>query len=159
MNAFATWPGFSGALPAVSLGLVVIVKWTVVLTLAWVAHGLLARRNPRWRVALWRTAVVGLTLMAMRSVVRPLVSYRLGPRDQPLRKAVPTVAVRGAAEVDTLRAQTGVPGERRAAGADFGHPWSDFPARVAGDVAGTLPEVPVMVGRNEPATRKAQGFR
>ena len=52
MNAF--WIGFNAIAGRVHhpIGLVLAAKWTVILGLAWLAHGLLAGQNPRWRVTL-----------------------------------------------------------------------------------------------------------
>src|SRR5262249_11430483 len=35
--------------------LIVLGKWTLLLTLGWAAHGLLRRSHSRWRVILWRS--------------------------------------------------------------------------------------------------------
>jgi beta-lactamase regulating signal transducer with metallopeptidase domain len=43
----------------------IVVRWTAVLGLAWLAHLALVGRNPRWRVALWRGAVVGVAGVAV----------------------------------------------------------------------------------------------
>ena len=91
MSVFSTWLEFSASLPDASIGLVLIVKWTAVLALAWLAHGMLAGRNPRWRVALWRSAVVGLALVAVLSLAPPIVTYRSVPRDQPSVEVAQTV--------------------------------------------------------------------
>ena len=80
---------FFAGLQDLSSGLVLTFKWTVVLGLAWLAHALLVQRNPRWRVALWRSAVVGLALVAVLSSFPPIVRYR--------------VSVEGRAPVETVR--------------------------------------------------------
>ncbi len=147
--------GFASTLDS-SIGLMLTIKWTVVLALAWLAHALLARRNPRWRVALWRTAMVGLLLVAMLSEVPPIVTYRLVPRVQPLIEAVPTVspvAVRVTPEVSTIGVQPGIAQGRRPSGAEAGQIRSDPPAGVAASEAGKPQGVP----RHDSATRKAQG--
>jgi hypothetical protein len=64
------------------IGLAVIARWTAVLALAWLGHGMLARRNPRWRVALWRTTVAGIALVAVLSAVPPFMTYHLLPGHQ-----------------------------------------------------------------------------
>ncbi len=76
MNLFLNWLDVSLGLREVSIGLVLIVKLTIVLALAWVAHGMLMRRNPRWRVALWRSTVVGLAVMPVFSACPPIVTYQ-----------------------------------------------------------------------------------
>jgi beta-lactamase regulating signal transducer with metallopeptidase domain len=84
MSRFAVWLDFFAAWIDASIGLVLVVKWTVVLALAWLAHGILAGWNPRWRVMLWRSAVVGLALVTVLSTtVPPIVTFQSGPRDQP----------------------------------------------------------------------------
>ena len=81
MSLFATWLEFFAGLLDASIGLVLIVKWTAVLALAWLAHGMLAGRNPRWRVALWRSAIVGLALVAVLSLAPPIVTYQSRRRE------------------------------------------------------------------------------
>ena len=76
MNLFLNWLDVSLGLREVSIGLVLIVKLTIVLALAWVAHGMLMRRNPRWRIALWRSTVVGLAVMPVFSACPPIVTYQ-----------------------------------------------------------------------------------
>jgi hypothetical protein len=46
MSLFPTWLDFSAGLWDASIGLVLIVKWTVALALAWPAHGTLFGRDP-----------------------------------------------------------------------------------------------------------------
>jgi len=78
MSLFSSLCGeLSAGLLNLSSGLVLTFKWTAVLGLAWLAHAKLARRNPRWRVALWRSAVVGLALVAVLSSLPPIVRYRV----------------------------------------------------------------------------------
>jgi len=49
----------------------VLVKITGFLALVWVAHFVLRRRNPRWRVLLWRGAAVGLILIPILAAALP----------------------------------------------------------------------------------------
>ncbi len=116
---------------------------------------LLARRNPRWRVALWRSAVVGLALVAILSGVHPIVTYRLVFREQPSIKAE---VVRGAPEIDTIRSRAGTPGGRRPSGTDPSHPRSDISGGLAGVAAGEAGS-PAEVSPDDSAIRDAQGFR
>lgn len=58
---------------------VLITRWTVVLVLAWCGHGALARRNPRWRVGLWRTAVLGLAVVSLLTLAPPVTRIPLIP--------------------------------------------------------------------------------
>lgn len=41
----------------------ILLKITIILGLGWTLHFLLARRNPRWRVLLWRGVVAGVVLV------------------------------------------------------------------------------------------------
>jgi len=66
-----------GGLVDASIGLVLVAKWTVVLVLAWLAHAALWRRDPRWRVVLWRGALVGVAMVAVLSSAAPIVTYPL----------------------------------------------------------------------------------
>ena len=58
MSVLSTWLECSASLLDASAGVVLIVKWTAVLAVAWLLHRMLSGRNPRWRVALWRSTVV-----------------------------------------------------------------------------------------------------
>ncbi len=100
MSPFPTWSEFSASVLDPSFGLALFVKWTAVLALAWLSHAMLARRNPRWRVALWRSAIVGLAAVSVLSLAPPLVTYQTGPRDQPPMGVAPTVSIAPAFEID-----------------------------------------------------------
>ena len=65
-----------------SIALILVVKWTIVLALAWVIHATLLRCNPRWRVTLWRATVVGIALVGLLSLAPPIVKYHLADRGQ-----------------------------------------------------------------------------
>jgi beta-lactamase regulating signal transducer with metallopeptidase domain len=65
-----------------SIALILVVKWTLVLALAWMIHATLMRCNPRWRVALWRATVVGIALVGLLSSAPPIVKYHLADREQ-----------------------------------------------------------------------------
>ncbi len=52
----------------------IVVRWTALLALAWLGHFALAGRNPRWRVALWRGAVVGVACVGVLSLAPPLLT-------------------------------------------------------------------------------------
>lgn len=56
-----------------SLWVVLPVKTTLLLTLAWFLHVALARFNPRWRVLLWRGTACGVMLVAVWSFGLPVV--------------------------------------------------------------------------------------
>jgi hypothetical protein len=41
----------------------ILLKITIVLGASWSLHFILAKRNPRWRIFLWRCAIAGLLLI------------------------------------------------------------------------------------------------
>jgi hypothetical protein len=49
----------------------VLVKVTVLLAAAWLAHGLLRGRNPRWRVLLWRGVLVAVVALPLAEWALP----------------------------------------------------------------------------------------
>jgi beta-lactamase regulating signal transducer with metallopeptidase domain/protocatechuate 3,4-dioxygenase beta subunit len=77
MNPFLSWSESIVGLVGESFALILVVKWTIVLTLAWVFHAILLRCNPRWRVTLWRATVVGIALVGLLSLAPPIVKYHL----------------------------------------------------------------------------------
>ena len=79
MSAFSAWLSLIAGPAADSIGFMLVMKWTVVLAFAWLAHGMLGGRNPRWRVAVWRTTVVGIALVALVSSAPLIVKYRFTP--------------------------------------------------------------------------------
>ena len=102
MSLLATWPELSARLLHDSIGAVLVAKWTVVLALAWLANAVLAGRNPRWRVAIWRLAFVGLAMVAVLSATPPMVTYRLISDDRPPvdpRSIDPRPAIFGSASI------------------------------------------------------------
>ncbi len=70
---------------------VLVARWTLLLALAWLVHAALVGRNPRWRVALWRGAIVGVGLVAAHGDVR---ADREHP-DRPRPDAGPRRGTRG----------------------------------------------------------------
>lgn len=54
---------------------IVLLRLTVLLGLAWIAHGWFLYRNPRWRMVLWRCAVCGLIGIPVLSFLLP--AYRV----------------------------------------------------------------------------------
>ena len=79
MNAPSNWVGSVASLADGSTGLMLVAKCTLLLALAWLGHAALAGRNPRWRVALWRGAMLGVGLIVAFSHVPPIVRYPIGP--------------------------------------------------------------------------------
>jgi beta-lactamase regulating signal transducer with metallopeptidase domain/protocatechuate 3,4-dioxygenase beta subunit len=64
-------------------------RWTALLILAWVAHLVLAKRDPRWRVLVWRSAAVGFATIVILKATPPIVTWRL-PRAESM--VVPVAA-------------------------------------------------------------------
>jgi beta-lactamase regulating signal transducer with metallopeptidase domain len=54
-------------------------KVSILLALAWCAHGLLRRANPRWRVLLWRSTGIGTLLLIALAASPPIVSWSILP--------------------------------------------------------------------------------
>lgn len=93
----ATW--FAGGdAPAPAL---VIAKWTLLLALAWIGHALLAGRNPRWRVLLWRGTATAIPLITLLSLGPPLVTWEV-PAAPPIVAEAPTIAPPPLAEPSTI---------------------------------------------------------
>ncbi|TWU59495.1 hypothetical protein Poly51_22830 [Rubripirellula tenax] len=47
-----------------------LLKMTIVLMIAWTLHFALRQANPRWRVILWRSAIIGVLAVATLDAVR-----------------------------------------------------------------------------------------
>jgi hypothetical protein len=54
----------------------ILAKVTLLLAVAWGAHGLLTRANPRWRVLLWCGATVGLLLIPLCHFLMPPIKFQ-----------------------------------------------------------------------------------
>src|SRR3954465_783829 len=111
MSLSSTWSESVAGLLGDSIAPILVVKWTVVLAMSWLAHGLLARRNPRWRVALWRGALVAVVLVPLLSSAPPIVEYPLAYRGQSGAEAVRRITrapleERRAAEATPVREST-----------------------------------------------------
>src|SRR4051812_6408431 len=62
-----------------SVAAALVARWTALLTLAWLGHWALGGRNPRWRVGLWRAAVVGLAVIGLLTFVPPVLTIPVAP--------------------------------------------------------------------------------
>ena len=80
MSAFSAWCQAIARPVGDSTVLLLVAKWTVLLTMTWLAHAMLARGNPRWRVALWRASLAGVALVAVLSWAPPVVKYSFAPK-------------------------------------------------------------------------------
>ncbi|MHB1556653.1 MAG: carboxypeptidase regulatory-like domain-containing protein [Isosphaeraceae bacterium] len=85
-----------------------VARWTILLASAWLAHALLARRNPRWRVLLWRGTITGLVLVAALSARSPIVSLPVVP---PVREVAvePAVSLAPTAHSEPVRPSAVMP--------------------------------------------------
>jgi len=63
----------------------ILLKITVLLGLGWTLHFLLARRNPRWRVLLWRAVVAGVALVPILVLLKYLQISIPAPAEAPVR--------------------------------------------------------------------------
>jgi beta-lactamase regulating signal transducer with metallopeptidase domain/thiol-disulfide isomerase/thioredoxin len=79
MSLPSNWAGLLASPVDAPVELVLIAKWTLLLALTWLAHSALARCNPRWRVALWRGAVLGVGLVAALAAAPPIVRVSTNP--------------------------------------------------------------------------------
>ncbi len=73
--------------------LFLIVRLTVLLSVGWFTHWALLRRNPRWRVLLWRGVALGLVLIPVLGLLAPRVPIpvrsTVSPRSPPRNLAEP----------------------------------------------------------------------
>jgi beta-lactamase regulating signal transducer with metallopeptidase domain/5-hydroxyisourate hydrolase-like protein (transthyretin family)/peroxiredoxin len=88
MSASTLVTGNLARLAEVPAPAAVLIKVTALLALAWALHAVLAGRNPRWRVALWRATAVALAAVPALVAAPPVVSWRL-----PTPATAPGVAV------------------------------------------------------------------
>ncbi len=79
MNAVAIGADLMSSLADSGVSCTLVARWTVLLVVAWLAHAALAGRNPRWRVALRRGAIVGVGLVAAMAMRAPIVSIPIVP--------------------------------------------------------------------------------
>ena len=90
MNSLTEMLGVIPDLAGLSGGPSLVVRWTALLALGWATHAALAWRNPRWRVALWRTVAVGVAAIPILTGVPRGVHWtlpaRAGPQLRPLWK-------------------------------------------------------------------------
>jgi beta-lactamase regulating signal transducer with metallopeptidase domain len=63
-----------------------LLKVTVLLAIGWITHVALCRRNPRWRVLLWRGAATGVIALPLLAMGLPQIRLAImpPPREEPL---------------------------------------------------------------------------
>ncbi len=87
-----------------------LARWTVLLTLAWCAHGALVRRNPRWRVILWRATLVGIAGIGLLTLAPPVLTIPVAP---PVRAfTAPTHVASTAVRIQEPSVSPDAPGNR-----------------------------------------------
>lgn len=102
MNVLSTLSNDSGDASPL---LLLVAKVTLLLGVAWLMHALLAGRNPRWRVLVWRTTAVGIMLLATLTACPPFVSWAVLPKTN-----VPTIgeSLPGSAPNDAFASENSV---------------------------------------------------
>jgi beta-lactamase regulating signal transducer with metallopeptidase domain/uncharacterized GH25 family protein/thiol-disulfide isomerase/thioredoxin len=85
--------GFPSLVDVPACGMLLL-KATALLAVAWAAHGALGRRNPRWRVVVWRVAAVGLVALPVVTWLLPAMNIYV---EQPAAtQSLPSPIGRGA---------------------------------------------------------------
>ncbi len=66
-----------------------LLKMSLLLAMGWIVHFALGRRNPRWRVAVWRGVAVGVVVLPVLGLVLPEVRLGVVPAEEPEPVLVP----------------------------------------------------------------------
>jgi|GEM_PF-1584377 len=66
-------------LPELPTTVIVALKMTVLLGAGWVLHVALVRRNPRWRVLVWRGVMAGMVLLPVGELLLPKLQVPVAP--------------------------------------------------------------------------------
>ena len=72
---------------------ILLAKVSILLALAWLAHGLLATSNPRARVLLWRATLIGLAALPVLACMPPMLSWpvaNIEPAEVTIPSSAPT---------------------------------------------------------------------
>jgi len=77
----------------------IVIKITLLLVLGWLIHFGLRRRNPRWRVVLWRGVILGVVALPMLGMVLPEFRLAILPLKEPEITPVLVTIQRGAVRV------------------------------------------------------------
>ncbi len=72
------------------LWIIILVKVTVLLALAWLAHLILKRANPRWRMLLWRGTAIGLIAMPILMLSMPAVKVEFAEPNSTVKSIAQT---------------------------------------------------------------------
>ena len=68
-----------GSLTELPTAVIVLLKMTVLLGAGWVLHFGLVRRNPRWRVLVWRGVMAGMILLPVGELLLPKLQIAVAP--------------------------------------------------------------------------------
>jgi beta-lactamase regulating signal transducer with metallopeptidase domain/Leucine-rich repeat (LRR) protein len=68
-----------GSLTELPTAVIVLLKMTVLLGAGWILHFALFRRNPRWRVLVWRGVMAGMVLLPVGELVLPNLQIAVAP--------------------------------------------------------------------------------
>ena len=71
---------FLGSLTELPTAVIVLFKMTVLLGAGWILHFALFRRNPRWRVLVWRGVTAGMILLPVGELLLPKLQIAVAPR-------------------------------------------------------------------------------
>lgn len=119
-----------------------IARWTALLALAWFGHRALAGRNPRWRVALWRAAVVGLAGVGLLTLAPPVLTIPVVPAAGTVVFVPSDMAPPMARLEDTSLGSTAPPSRRQ----DSGPPAATVPASTGRPAAEAWRIAPALLG-------------
>ncbi|MDP2895077.1 MAG: M56 family metallopeptidase [bacterium] len=119
---------------------VLLLKVSGLLALGWIVHLIFRRRNPRWRVALWRGVAVGLTVLPLLGLALPELRLGILPAEEPEITPVLVPIQRGTPRMGMGFAATSVGGQTG---------WAAVPAPVAaepkaGKASASVPHVSAM---------------
>jgi len=78
-------------LPELPTTAIVMLKMTVLLGAGWLLHVALVRRNPRWRVLVWRGVMAGMVLLPVGELLLPKLQVPVAPPvpvEEPIRPLI-----------------------------------------------------------------------
>jgi beta-lactamase regulating signal transducer with metallopeptidase domain len=83
----------------------VLLKITVLLVVAWIAHRALARPNPRWRVLLWRAAAIAVVFGPLWMRFGPPMTVSIAERRKAVESPSTVPSIRSRPALDTTVAE------------------------------------------------------
>jgi beta-lactamase regulating signal transducer with metallopeptidase domain/peroxiredoxin len=82
MNDFVDWL-LADSSSLIKTATMAVLRITVLLSATWVLHGLLSRRNPRWRIMLWRGCCLGIAAIVIAPQAKLQLELPLLPASPP----------------------------------------------------------------------------